>query len=493
MDSRPAQPKEPWQDQRRRKLAQLADIGLPYHPTSYNPTRKSADVHDEYDQLEGAEVTVAGRVVANNRVGRVAFVRIQDAVGRIQLYIKREQVGEALWQYYRLLDLGDLVGASGYVFKTKTEEVSVDARDLVLLQKAYLPPPEKFHGLSDVETRYRQRYVDLIANEESREIALKRSRMTASIRRFLDSRGFLEVETPILQPVYGGGAARPFVTHADLFDMDVYLRIADELYLKRLIVGGFERVYEIGKDFRNEGFSRKHSQEFTMLELYQAYADYNDMMALMEEMVTCAAGEIGVATEVEADGQTIDLSRPWTRIQFRHAMKEMAGVDVNLDRTGLLEFGRANNVVVAPEMSRGALLDQIFSTKVEPHLVQPTFVVNYPVDFPGSTFARASKIPGEVERFEAFMGGIELANAFTEMNDPFEQAQRLDMLERTEGESDDPEERDADFITALEYGMPPTGGLGVGLDRLAMILTGADHIRETILFPFLKRREEPVA
>lgn len=480
----------PWRDQRRQKLADLADLGLPYHPTSFQPTHVSSEIQENYEGLDGKPVTVAGRIMANNRVGKAAFIRVQDGRGRIQLYIKREEVGEVLWKYYRLLDLGDLIGGSGAVFKTKTGEVTVDARDFVLLQKAYLPPPEKFHGLSDVETRYRQRYVDLIANDESRDIARKRSLMTSAIRRFLDNRGFLEVETPILQPVYGGGAARPFVTHAELFDMDVYLRIADELYLKRLIVGGLERVYEIGKDFRNEGFSRKHSQEFTMLELYQAYADYSDMMRLLEEMVADAATVIDVGWTVESNGEFIRLQPPWIRLSFREAMRKLANVDVDLDREALLHFGHENDVVVGPEMSRGALLDQIFGAKVEPNLIQPTFIVDYPVDFPGSTFARAAENPREVERFEAFMGGIELANAFTEVNDPFEQEARLDMLEHLGGKSDDPEERDQDFITALEYGMPPTGGLGLGLDRLAMILTGSDHIRETILFPFLKRREE---
>jgi lysyl-tRNA synthetase class 2 len=315
--------------------------------------------------------------------------------------------------------------------------------------------------------------------------------MTSAIRRFLDERGFLEVETPILQPVYGGGAATPFVTKVDMFDMDVYLRIADELYLKRLIVGGLERVYEIAKDFRNEGFSRKHSQEFTMLELYQAYADYSDMMRLLEQMVASTAEEIGVGLTVENGDAQLDLSPPWRRITFRDAMRAYAGLDVDLERQALLQLARRHDVVVSDDMSRGVLLDQIWSTMVEPSLIQPTIVKDYPIDFPGSTFARASPArDDEVERFEAFVGGIEIANAFTEMNDPFEQEERLDMLDRLTGASTDPEERDVDFITALEYGMPPTGGMGLGLDRLAMILTNADHIRETILFPLLKRREE---
>ena len=471
----------------------LAALGLPYHPTTFQPSHDAAAVLSALEGLDGVDVTVAGRIVADNRMGKAAFLRLQDASGRLQLYIKRDTVGEALWQYYRFLDLGDIVGARGPVFKTRTGEVTVDVRELVLLQKAYLPLPEKFHGLSDVETRYRQRYLDLIANPESRDLARKRSAMTSSIRRFLDARGFVEVETPVLQPIYGGGAANPFVTRVDIFDMDLYLRIADELYLKRLIVGGLERVYEIGKDFRNEGFSRKHSQEFTMLELYQAYADYADMMRLLEQMVAQAATEIGVGETVRFDGHDITLTAPWERIRFRDAILRYAGLDLDscCSREDLCGFGQQRGVVVSADMSRGVLLDQIWSALVEPELIQPTMVTDYPVDFPGSTFARGSKRrEDEVERFEAFLGGIEIANAFTEMNDPFEQEARLDLLAGTAGVKLDPEDRDQDFITALEYGMPPTGGLGLGLDRLAMVLTGADHIRETILFPLLKRRED---
>jgi lysyl-tRNA synthetase class 2 len=481
-----------WREQRRRKLADLSELGLEYHPTVFAPTHRSTDILGAYESLKEATVTVAGRIVAINHMGKAAFVRLQDATGRIQMYLKRDSLSEAQWSYYRLLDLGDLIGATGTVFMTRTGEVTVEVSQLVLLQKSYHPLPEKFHGLADVEARYRQRYVDLIANEDSRRMARLRSAMTSAIRQFLDARGFIEVETPILQPIYGGGAAEPFTTRVAAFDADMYLRIADELYLKRLIVGGLERVYEIGKDFRNEGFSRKHSQEFTQLELYQAYADYNDMMRVLEEMVAYAAGEMGIGAVVEFDGHEIDLSPPWTRMTMRAAF--LAHVDLDLgsvtDRGSLLEFANARGVVVDSVMSRGALLDQLWSTLVEPKLIQPTFITDYPLDFPGSTFARGSKTrDDEVERFEAFMGGIELANAFTEMNDPFEQESRLDLLATLTGESTDQEERDEDFIRALEYGMPPTGGMGLGIDRLAMILTGADHIRETILFPLLKRRD----
>jgi lysyl-tRNA synthetase class 2 len=482
-----------WREQRRQKLADLAQLGLEYHPTRFEGTVPGADVKAGFERMEDQTVRVAGRIVANNRMGKAAFLRIQDSSGGIQLYIKRDVVGEELWQYHRLLDLGDIVGATGRVFKTKTEEVTVEVEQLVLLQKSYAPPPEKFHGLQDVETRYRQRYLDLIANEESRTYARKRSRMTSALRHFLDERGFMEVETPVLQPIYGGGAATPFVTRYDALDMEAYLRIADELYLKRLIVGGFERVYEIAKDFRNEGLSRKHNPEFTMLELYEAYVDYEDIMRLLEEMVAYAAEYVNAGTTVTFGEHEIRLAPPWKRVSFREAMQSFAGLELTPDisRDQLFEFARSHHVVVTEDMTRGRVLDQIWSTLVEPNLIQPTIVTDYPIDFPGSTLARASaERTDEVERFEAFMAGIEIANAFTELNDPFEQEKRFQYLSEVTGVVHENTQVDQDFITALDQGMPPTGGIGVGLDRLAMILLGVENIRETILFPFLKPREE---
>jgi lysyl-tRNA synthetase class 2 len=487
-----APPEGVLQEQRKQKLRQLRELGLPFHPRRFDRTHTSLALQMGFDQLEGQHVAVAGRLVADNRMGKAAFVRLADSAGRIQAYIRRDLVSDALWDYYRLLDRGDWVGVRGLLFRTKTGEVTVEARDIVLLQKAYLPLPEKFHGLQDVETRYRQRYVDLIANERSREVALKRAKMITAIRQYLDSRGFIEVETPTLQPLYGGGAARPFMTHSEYFDMDLYLRIADELYLKRLVVGGFERVYEIGKDFRNESFSKKHSQEFTMLELYQAFADYTDMMKLMEEMVASAAQEIESSLTVQFGEHTLDLTLPWKRQSFHDAVREYAGLD--LQTTGqlreLLDFGRTNGVFVTPEMSRGGLMDQIWSSMVEPKLIQPTFIHDYPIDFPGSTFARAREGRADiVERFEAFMGGMELANAFTELNDPFAQEDRVRALQQSHGIKLESDVVDRDYITALEYGLPPTGGLGIGMDRLAMVLTDSDHIRETILFPLLRQAD----
>ncbi len=481
-----------WRQQRQGKLAELTQLGLPFHPTKFRVSHSSAQLQESFEALEGENVCVAGRLMADNRMGKAAFLRVQDAAGRIQVYVKRDIVGEALWAYYNLLDRGDLVGACGRLFKTRTGEVTVEVQDLVLLQKAYLPLPEKFHGLQDVEIRYRQRYLDLIANESSRSIAVKRSRMISSIRAILDGQGFVEVETPILQPIYGGGAANPFVTRYEVFDSPAYLRIADELYLKRLIVGGLERVYEIGKDFRNEGLSRKHNPEFTVLELYQAYADYHDMMRLLEEMAASACQQVNGSQKVLFDGAEIDLTPPWRRIRFQEAMAEYAELDTQTmsEVQPLLAFARQRHVVVSDDMSRGRVLDQIWSALVEPKLVQPTLVMDYPIDFPGSTLARASlEDETQVERFEAFVGGIEIANAFTELNDPFDQERRFEFMAGVIGEArENPFDRD--FITALDYGMPPTGGLGLGIDRLAMILTGSDHIRETILFPFLRPKDE---
>jgi lysyl-tRNA synthetase class 2 len=431
--------------------------------------------------------------MANNLLGKAAFLRIQDTSGRLQLYIKHDIVGDQLWQYYKLLDRGDIIGATGRVFKTRTGEVSVEVHNLILLQKSYRPLPEKFHGLHDVETRYRQRYLDLIANEESRAVARIRSQMTWEIRQFLDERGFIEFETPILQPLYGGAAATPFVTHVNALDMTAYLRISDELYLKRLIIGGFERVYEIGKDFRNEGISRKHNPEFTMLEVYQAYADYQDMMRLLEDMVVTVTEAVKGGDTVEFDGHTISFRLPWERLTFHEAMVRHAELDLAArpDVPALLDHAVKHHVVVSPDMSRGKLLDQIWSTLVEPALIKPTLVYDYPVDFPGGTLAKRSATnPEVVERFEAFIGGIEIANAFTELNDPFDQLQRFNMVAAARGADEEAQPPDMDFITALEYGMPPTGGLGVGVDRLAMLLTNSDHIREVILFPLLRSREE---
>jgi lysyl-tRNA synthetase class 2 len=475
---------------RERKLAELTDLGLPVAPNRYGPTRHADEIVDRYEALEGQRVRVAGRLVRVRVMGKASFAHIQDATGQLQLYFKLDDLGETTYEYFKLLDLGDIIGAEGSVFKTRTGEVSVHVDDVVLLAKAFAPLPEKFHGLSDVETRYRQRYLDLIANDESRRIARIRSGVVRSLRAYLDERGFMEVETPIMQPLYGGGVATPFVTHYASLGMDVYLRIATELYLKRLIVGGLERVYEIGKDFRNEGFSRKHSPEFTMCELYQAYADYGDIMALMENMVSCIAQDVLGTQVVRYGDDDVDLTPPWRRLTIRDALLEYAGLDIDAAESAdvLLEEARLRGIEAHHDPTRGEIVEELVSELVEPKLIQPTYLIDYPIDFPGSLLAKRKRDnPDLAERFEAYVGGMELGNAFTELNDPDDQRRR--MVEAAVGADGSHQEVDLDFLLALEHGMPPTGGLGFGIDRLVMLLTDAHQVRETILFPLLRRRE----
>lgn len=474
---------------RERKLAELTNLGLPIAPNRYGPIRHAEEIRDNFEALEGERVSVAGRLMRVRLMGKAAFAHIQDSSGQLQLYFKRDDLGEAKYEYFKLLDLGDIIGAEGTVFKTRTGEVSVHVEDVVLLRKAFAPLPEKFHGLSDVETRYRQRYLDLIANEESRRIVMIRSAVVRSLRRFLDSRGFIEVETPVMQPLYGGGVANPFMTHYAALDMDVYLRIATELYLKRLIVGGLERVYEIGKDFRNEGFSRKHSPEFTMCELYQAYADYGDIMTLMEQMVACIALDVLDTEDVRFGDHEIHLAPPWRRLTIRDALLQYADLDmvVHPSAESMRSLAVARGVEIGDTVSRGDVIEKLVSELVEPNLIEPTFLMDYPIDFPGSLLAKRKQGDPELtERFEAYAGGMELGNAFTELNDPDDQRRRM---EEAAASSDGTHQVvDHDFLLALEHGMPPTGGLGFGVDRLVMLLTNAHQVRETILFPLLRPR-----
>ncbi|HEX6510432.1 MAG TPA: lysine--tRNA ligase [Chloroflexota bacterium] len=475
---------------RERKLEELAELGLPYLPNRFGPIRHAEEIKENVSSLEGERVCVAGRLMTIRLMGKAAFAHIQDATGQIQLYVKRDVVDDQKFEYFKLLDLGDIVGAEGKVFITRTGEVTVQVEDLVLLAKAFAPLPEKFHGLTDVETRYRQRYLDLIANEEARRTFRIRSAVIAAVRRYLDDRGFVEVETPILQPLYGGGAAVPFVTHYASLNMDAYLRIATELYLKRLIVGGLERVYEIGKDFRNEGFSRKHSPEFTMCELYEAYADYNDIMELTENMISSVAQTVLGKAVVPYGEHEVDLTPPWRRLTIRDALVEYAGIDIeqHLTASSLLDEARSRGIDVATGASRGEIVEELVSELVEPNLIQPTFLVDFPLDFPGSLLAkRKESDPNLAERFEAYAAGMELANAFTELNDPTDQRRRMEEAAAAAGESH--HEVDRDFLQALEHGMPPTGGLGFGIDRTVMLLANAHHIRETILFPLLRPRD----
>lgn len=476
---------------RERKLEELAALGLPYLPNTYNSSRHAEDIRQQYEALVGSRVRVAGRVMRIRTMGRAAFAHIQDSTGQIQLYFKLDVLGDTKFAYFKLIDVGDIIGVEGSVFTTRTGEVSIQVDDCVLLAKAYLPLPEKWHGLTDVETRYRRRYLDLISNDDARRIFQVRSSAVRTIRHFLDNRGYIEVETPILQTLYGGGVATPFATHYQALDLDVFLRISDELYLKRLIVGGMERVYEISKDFRNEGVSRKHSPEFTMIELYQAYADYQDIMALTEELVAMVAEQVLGTTSISFDGHDIDLKPPWRRVTMQDVLLEHTGVDIYAvdSRDRLLEAAGAHRVTVDPHGSRGKLAEELFSALVEPNLVQPTFVCDHPVDFPGSLLAkRSSSNPEAAERFEPFIVGMELGNGFTELNEARDQLCRMQEASKLRGE--EYQHTDADYILALEHGMPPTGGLGIGIDRLVMFLTGAHHIRETILFPLLRPREE---
>lgn len=482
------------QDPREQNLEDLAGLGLPYFLNRYGPTRHSDEIKGDFDALEGSRVRVAGRLMRVRVMGRASFAHMQDSSGEIQLYFQLDALGQTKYRYFKLLDVGDIIGAEGTVFRTRTGEVSIQVDDCVLLAKAYKTLPDKWHGLTDVETRYRRRYLDLISNEEARRIFLTRSSVIRALRRFLDERDFLEVETPVIQPLYGGGSAKPFTTHYRELESDVYLRIATELYLKRLIVGGLERVYEIGKDFRNEGVSRKHSPEFTMLELYQAYADYMDVMQLTEDMVASAAQFVLGTQKVQYGDQEIDLRPPWRRLTIAEALVEYGGIasGCEWDRDALLAALQAHGVQHDPESSDGVLVEELIGSVVEPNLIQPTFLYDYPIDFPGSLLAkRKSDNPRLTERFEFFIGAMEMGNAFTELNDPRDQLLRMEEATTLRGEAH--AEVDRDYILALEHGMPPTGGLGVGLDRLVMILTNTHHIRETILFPLLRQLEDPDA
>jgi lysyl-tRNA synthetase, class II len=473
------------------KLSRVETAGLRAFPTTSPRTHTAAEVHTRFEQLQGQRVCVAGRLGVTRSMGKkLAFVPLQDGSGRIQLVLHPNELQA---EVYGALDPGDIVGACGTVMKTRTGEISVEASELVLLSKSLRNPPEKWHGLTNVETRYRQRYLDLMANPETRQVFLTRTRIITAIRRYLDSNGFVEVETPVLQAIPGGGAARPFATDSFALDSRMYLRVALELYLKRLVIGGMERVYEIGRNFRNEGVSFKHNPEFTMLELYQAYADYEDIMRLTENMIATAARSAVGKTRLPWGDRVINVSPPWQRIPLREAIAEYSGVDYAHypEAEGLREAAARAGLRPEPEWNRGKILDELLTAFVEPKLIQPTFLVDYPTAFPGSTLAKGRLgNPDEVERFEAFAGGIEIANAFSELNDPRVQRERFTEQQRARDKGDvDAQPFDEDFLIALEHGMPPTGGLGVGIDRVTMLLTNQHNIRDVILFPQLRARD----
>lgn len=482
---------DPLVEQRIRKLKELRERGINPYPYNFDRTHLASDVLGSFETMEGTEVRVAGRMLTSRIMGKASFAHILDQSGRIQIYVRRDVVGDDRYALFKSLDQGDFLGVRGKPFRTKTGEITIEVEDLTLLSKALRGLPEKWHGLTDVEKRHRQRYLDLISNEEARRVFRLRSKIIDAIRRYLVERDFLEVETPILQPIHGGAAARPFITHHNALDRDFYLRIALELYLKRCIIGGFERVFEIGRIFRNEGISTKHNPEFTMLELYEAYADYNDIMALVEQMVSCVAEQVLGTHKVEFGGQTIDLRPPWPRIRMRDAIRIESGIDYEDHPTAESLYEAMRGIGMQPDRasSRTKLIDDLLSAYVEPKLIQPTFLLDYPVEM--SPLAKRKRDdPTEVERFEAYVGGMEIANAFSELNDPLDQRERFlqQLAERAAGD-EETQPMDEDFLVALEHGMPPTGGLGIGIDRLVMLFTGNSSIREVILFPQLRTRD----
>jgi lysyl-tRNA synthetase, class II len=476
--------------ERREKLARLRDDRIEPFPHSFEGRTEIATVRAEHEGLPAGEETadryrVAGRIAARRGHGKAAFLDLVDGSGRLQLHAREDLLGTDAFAALVGLDLGDIIGAEGTVFATKRGELSLRVEHWALLAKSLRPPPDKYHGLEDTELRYRHRELDLIANPEVRELFINRARVVQTAREWLDARGFVEVETPVLQPLYGGALARPFVTHHNALDRDLYLRVATELYLKRLVVGGIDRVYELGKDFRNEGISPKHNPEFTMLEWYEAYADYLDEAERLEHVVAHVAERVFGSSRLERDGRQIDLAPPWRRTSLRDAIRERAGLDL-AERPSRGELAAALGRDPDPGEGWGKLVDAVLSKLVEPTLIQPTFILDYPVEL--SPFAKRHRSEaGLVERWEAFVAGVEIANAFTELNDPDEQRRRFEQQAEELRRGDvDAQPFDEAFVEALEQGMPPTGGVGLGIDRLVMILTGARNLREIVLFPAMR-------
>ncbi|MGP1617643.1 lysine--tRNA ligase [Peptostreptococcus stomatis] len=474
---------------RRDKLSELQKMGRdPFKISKYDVTHHSNEVVDNYDSLEGQKVSLAGRIMSKRIMGKASFMHLQDQNGRIQAYVKRDDIGVDEYKLFKTYDIGDIVGIEGFVFKTKTEEVSVHVEKLVLLSKSLQVLPEKYHGLKDVDLRYRQRYVDLIVNPEVKDAFLTRTKALKALRSYLDERGFLEVETPILNTIAGGANARPFITHHNTLDIPMYLRIANELYLKRLIVGGFDKVYEMGRMFRNEGMDMKHNPEYTAIELYQAYADYKDMMDITENVISHMAQVATGSMKINYQGNEIDFTPPWKRMTMEECVKEYAGVDfseINTDEEALA-IAREKGIEITPGMRRGEVINAFFEEFGEDKLIQPTFITHHPVEV--SPLAKRNvEDPRRTDRFEAFANKWELANAFSELNDPIDQRGRFeDQVRKRELGDDEACEMDEDFINALEVGLPPTGGLGIGIDRVIMLLTDSTTIRDVLLFPTMK-------
>ena len=479
--------------QRQEKILELRKLNIDPYPYRYTVDSYAADIINKFASVQEIphdvhHVKLAGRIMTKRGHGKVSFAHIQDNTAQIQIFIRHNDVGEEKYNFYgKLVDVGDIIGVEGFVFKTRTGELTIYVKDFTLLTKSLRPLPEKWHGLHDKETRYRQRYVDLIVNPDVKQVFLTRTKIIQSIRDFLNRRDFIEVDTPILQPIYGGATAQPFITHHNALDMDLYLRIANELYLKRLIVGGFDRVYEFSKDFRNEGMDKGHNPEFTLLELYQAYADYEDMMNLVEEIISNAAEAVLGTTQITYQGDDIDLTPPWRRLTMIESIKEYSGINLeSLSEAELCSIANQKEIEVKGKISKGTLIYAFFETFVEPNLAQPTIITDYPIE----VSPLAKKKRGNdmfVERFEPFAGGLELGNAFSELNDPIDQHNRFqEQLKQREAGDEEAHIMDDDYVRALEYGMPPTGGLGIGIDRLVMLLTDSSSIRDVILFPQMR-------
>lgn len=480
--------------QRRRKVNDLWAAGINPYPNDFKPQHTSADIVAAYgseEQIDAPDVefVLAGRIIARRSFGKAAFMQVQDRKGRVQVYVRKDDLGEEVFAQFESFDIGDIIGIAGFPFRTKTGELSVHARSIRLLVKSLLPLPEKFHGLTDVETRYRQRYVDLIVNPEVRELFLKRSRIVNLIRSFMTSRDFLEVETPMMHQIPGGATARPFVTHHNALDMELYLRVAPELYLKRLVVGGFERVFEINRNFRNEGISVRHNPEFTMMEFYQAYATFEDLMDFTEELFCHIAEQVLGTLDFSYQGLDISFQRPWRRLTVKEAILEYGDIDAKTlgDRDLVLAYARSIGLDLTDDISYGKLIMEVFEEVAEHKLIQPTFVTAYPTEV--SPLSRKNDDdPYIVDRFELMIGGREIANAFSELNDPVDQKERF-MAQVAEKDKGDEEAHymDEDYVRALEYGLPPTAGEGIGIDRLVMLLTDSASIRDVILFPQLRK------
>lgn len=477
---------------RREKLAKLRESGKdPFKITRYDPTHYSEEIIEYFDELEGEEVSIAGRIITKRVMGKASFAHVLDAKGQIQIFVQINKLGKEAYEEFKDYDIGDIIGVKGEVFKTNRGEISVRASEIVLLSKSLQPLPEKWHGLKDVDTRYRQRHLDLIVNPDIKRTFILRSKIISSMRKYLDDKDFIEVETPILHSVAGGAEARPFITHHNTLDIDLYMRIALELHLKRVIIGGFDKVYEIGRVFRNEGMSIKHNPEFTMIELYQAYADYNDIMNLTEDMIYTIAKDVLGTAVINYQGEEIDLTPPWRRLSMIDAVKEYTGIDFRSFDEDSTAREAAKNIGVEVEENAtwGLVLNTIFEEKVEEKLVQPTFIKDYPIEV--SPLAKRMVEDDRLTyRFELFITSRELANAYSELNDPIDQRERF--LEQAKKRAQGDEEAhmmDDDFVNALEVGMPPTGGLGIGIDRLVMLLTDSYSIRDVILFPTMRPKE----